>query len=269
MDDQGVSGNRRSWGWWIHLLLLTAYPVVLGIAGYLKVRGSHRPILPGSAGPLLLGAGLEICLFAVIFALACFASGARANDLLLQWRGSVRPVLLGFAYSIGLRLMIMAMVVVAVIAAALVGVDMAALKQTVTPEIRNIVSANALVNDPLYLALMLTVVSFVLAGLREELWRAGMFAAFRVLVPQAFTKARRWLVVAAAVALVFGIGHLTQGIGGVVVTTLLGFGLGAIIIHHNSIWEAVLAHGFFNATSFAMLYMLARYQPDALTAPVG
>jgi membrane protease YdiL (CAAX protease family) len=65
-------------------------------------------------------------------------------------------------------------------------------------------------------------------------------------------------------AVVFGFGHLPQGWGGVYVTGLLGTALGWIMVRHDSIWEAVLAHGFFDASTFAFLYLLANYFPASL-----
>jgi hypothetical protein len=38
------------------------------------------------------------------------------------------------------------------------------------------------------------------------------------------------------------------------------------MIHYRSIWEAALAHGFFDAASFALLYGLARFRPDLIGA---
>ena len=55
------------------------------------------------------------------------------------------------------------------------------------------------------------------------------------------------------VAVIFGLAHAGMGWGAVFMTTLLGVGLGAIMVWYNSIWEAVLAHGFFNATTFVFL----------------
>jgi membrane protease YdiL (CAAX protease family) len=131
------------------------------------------------------------------------------------------------------------------------------------PEIENVVDARAL-EDPLYFALSLTLISFVVAGLREELWRAGMLAGLNALFPQLFnTPAGRWAAAGIA-AVVFGIGHLTQGFGGVLMTAILGLGLGLIMMRHRSIWDAVFAHGFFNATTFAMLQWMARNHPEML-----
>ncbi|MBM3841498.1 MAG: CPBP family intramembrane metalloprotease [Verrucomicrobia bacterium] len=47
--------------------------------------------------------------------------------------------------------------------------------------------------------------------------------------------------------------HSMQGPVAVGLTTLLGFGLGVIMVLHRSIWPAVIAHGMFDATSLALL----------------
>jgi membrane protease YdiL (CAAX protease family) len=65
-------------------------------------------------------------------------------------------------------------------------------------------------------------------------------------------------------AIIFGLGHLPQGIGGVAVTAGLGFGLGWIMVRHQSAWEAILAHGFFDASTFAALYVVVNYFPESL-----
>ena len=57
----------------------------------------------------------------------------------------------------------------------------------------------------------------------------------------------------ALIAIVFGFAHLGYGLIAVPVTALLGFCLGAIMVAHKSIWPAVMAHGFFDATTFALL----------------
>jgi membrane protease YdiL (CAAX protease family) len=59
--------------------------------------------------------------------------------------------------------------------------------------------------------------------------------------------------------LLFGSGHTVQGALGVCATTLLGLGLGGIMLWRRSIWEAVIAHGFFDASTFLALYFLTKY----------
>jgi membrane protease YdiL (CAAX protease family) len=129
--------------------------------------------------------------------------------------------------------------------------------------VESVVEIDAL-RQPLYLFVMLTLVSFVLAGLREELWRSAMIALLAGLLPRWFAGRRgAWLAIL-PVALLFGLGHTPQGVAGVAVTTLLGAGLGAILVFHNSIWPAVLAHGFFNALTFAILPLLSDRFPELL-----
>jgi membrane protease YdiL (CAAX protease family) len=119
------------------------------------------------------------------------------------------------------------------------------------------VDVQTLASDPVYLGLVFTLVSFVVAGLREELWRAGVLAGLGTLFPRQFGGLAGRFVAVAAAAVIFGLGHLPQGWGGVVVTAGLGLGLGTVMVLHRSIWEAVFAHGFFNATSFALLPLVA------------
>jgi len=54
--------------------------------------------------------------------------------------------------------------------------------QGLRPKVEAMVDVAAL-QDPVYFALMLTLVSFVLAGFREELWRAGMVALLGRVMP--------------------------------------------------------------------------------------
>jgi membrane protease YdiL (CAAX protease family) len=125
------------------------------------------------------------------------------------------------------------------------------------------VNAEAL-KDPLYVLFAVSVVSFGVAGFREELWRVGMMAGFAGLAPAIFATRRGQLIAVVVAAVIFGIGHTPQGIGGVVLTAVLGLALGCIIVRHQSIWEAVLAHGFFDATTFVGLYVVVKYFPEAL-----
>ena len=127
-----------------------------------------------------------------------------------------------------------------------------------------LVNATALARDPVYFVLCLTLLSFVVAGLREELWRAGMLAGCQALFPAQFATWRGRVMAVGIVGLLFGLGHTTQGFAGVAVTTLLGVGLGTIMLWRRSIWEAVIAHGFFDAATFLFLYLLAKYHPELL-----
>lgn len=251
-------------GWAVHLALLTSYPLVLGVVSFFATPNTDQPVIPTELLSFLGMMSFELLAFGFIFGLAWLASRASAEALFLTWNGGWRPVWRGFLYAIGLRLLIaLVFLFVGFVATALLGSSDDLMKK-LQPETEQLVNAQALAKDPVYLWLNLTFVSFVVAGLREELWRAGMLAGLFALFPRRFGGTAGKVVAVSLVALAFGLGHLVQGWGGVTMTTILGVGLGSIIILHRSIWEAVLAHGFFDATTFTLLYILARFRPDLL-----
>jgi membrane protease YdiL (CAAX protease family) len=177
------------WRWWLHLFVLTAYMFLVAAISLTRNKSDH-PALSHTAGGLLLVCALELLLFGFVFGLAWLASRASCDDLLLRWRGRAGPVMLGAAYSIGLRVAV-GLVTLAVAAALL-----ATRVMTVNslhdffvnnrPGIENAVDVAALRDNPAYLWLTLTVVSFVLAGLREELWRSSFLAGLKAIWPRQF-----------------------------------------------------------------------------------
>jgi membrane protease YdiL (CAAX protease family) len=98
-----------------------------------------------------------------------------------------------------------------------------------------------------------TLVSFVVAGLREEIWRAGTLAAMRALWPRAFASRGGQYLAVTLIAVLFGAMHLGMGIIAAFMAGVLGFLLGVIMILHRSVWPAVIAHGLFDATTLAIL----------------
>jgi membrane protease YdiL (CAAX protease family) len=259
------------WRWWIHLLALTALPVTACVLGILASHHPHRiAMVPVTVRGLLVVTVEQLGFFAVLFAIACAASRVSGRQLLLKWRGGIMPVVWGLAESVALRLLIGVLAATVVVFWMLLkailnhGEPPALNEHPFRPQIENLVSLDALTADPVYFALMLTLVSFVLAGLREELWRAGMLAGINGLFPGLMKKRSGQAAAVLIVAVLFGLAHTPQGMGGVAMTTLLGAGLGAIMVWHRSIWEAVIAHGFFDATTFAFLYVAGKYFPHQL-----
>lgn len=250
--------------WWCFLVLLTLYPVVLGLISAASASGELSPMLPSNSRALLVVSVGELGIFGLVFGLAWCLSRATLAQLRFAWRGGAAPVLRGIAYSIALRLVVTLIAVVFVLLSRLVfGAEDQSIKASM-PRVQAIVDPAALAKDPAYLILMLTLVSFVVAGFREELWRAGMLAGFEALFPSALRSRLGTMTAVTIIAVAFGVGHLVMGWTAVGVATLLGIGLGAIMLIHRSIWDAVLAHGFFDATTFAMLYVLAEIAPDLL-----
>ena len=253
--EPALSGRTRI-RWWIHLVVLGAYPILVGILGAAKAS-SGRPALSHNARGLLLICALELAIFGTLFALAWVSSRASRQDLLLVWRNRIWTVPLGIAYSVLLRLgvaLVSVVVFTVLVATRLVTLDQVQhYARTNTPDVAALVDIAALKNNPLYFFLSITFVSFVVAGLREELWRSGFLAGLRRLWPCAFGTVPGQIAAVAVAAFVFGVGHLALGPIGVAAATLLGFGLGVIMVLHRSIWPAVVAHGMFDATTFALL----------------
>ncbi len=252
---------RQRLRWWIHLVLIGAFPLAVGLAGWQRAR-SHFPALSHNAPGLLRVCFFELAIFGVVFGLAWLASRASRQDLLLPWRGGFWALPLSIAYSVALRLAVAfaaAVVGTALILSRLISLE--GLRQFLfanRPDIEALINIPALRHDPLYFWLMMTLVSFIVAGFREELWRCSFLAGMRALWPQNFGTQVGQLGAVAIGAVIFGLGHLAMGPLAVLPTTLLGFGLGAILVLHRSIWPAVLAHGFFDATTFLLIVLFPR-----------
>ncbi len=75
----------------------------------------------------------------------------------------------------------------------------------------------------------MTLVSFVVAGLREEIWRAGTLAAMRALWPRAFASPAGQCLAVTLIAALFGAMHLSMGPIAAALAGILGWFLGLII----------------------------------------
>jgi membrane protease YdiL (CAAX protease family) len=232
------------------------YPLLIGVIGWSR-SGGRAPVLTGTPRGLLIVCAAELLVFGLVFGLAWLASRASREDLLLAWRGGFWPVPLGIGYSVALRIALGVVVVLAAFALLATRVISSGSFQEFIaanrPDVEAIVDVPAMRRDAMYFWLSLTLVSFVVAGLREELWRAAFLSGLRGLWPERFGSRMGQIAAAGIAAIIFGIGHLMQGPIAVCLTALLGFGLGVIMVLHRSIWPAVIAHGTFNATSLALL----------------
>lgn len=244
------------WRWWIHLVLIGAYPVLMAAISWGGTE-TNGPALSRTSRGLLLVCGVELVLFSIVFLLGWLASRASRQDLLLRWRPGWWVAPLGLGYSLAIRLGVG--VVVAAVSTVFLLTRLAtpaSLQQFMManrPDVESLVDVGVMRTDPLYFWLTITLVSFVVAGLREELWRAGFLAALRVLWPGLFASRRGQIGAVALIAVVFGAAHLGQGAMAAGMAGLLGFMLGGIMVFHQSIWPAVIAHGVFDATSMALL----------------
>ena len=252
--------TRQSRGrWWIHLILIGGYFVPVLLLSLGRVR--EGPALTNSVSGLLFVAAMEVGSFALVFALGCAASRASREELLLRWRPRWLVWPLGFVYSIILRFAVVLITLSVVFGLISAGILKSNSVQEFAganrPEVEKLVDISALSHDPVYYWLTLTLVSFVVDGLREEMWRAGSLAAMRALWPRAFASRGGEFLGIAIIAIFFGAAHLQMGVLASCFAGLLGLFLGAIMLVHRSIWPAVIAHGFFDAATMALLPYLA------------
>ena len=205
-------------------------------------------------------------LFGLPLGLGLWVSKTTLDDLMLRCRHFGRQVVWGMGYSVAIRLALG--VFSALICAVLILTHMStsatlgAFIHANRPEVETLVDLHTLKHNPAYFWLTLTLVSFVIAGLREELWRSASLTALRKLWPGKFgTRAGEYAAVALT-SILFGFGHLPQGVLAIGATTLIGFALGSIMVFHRSTWLAVIAHGMFDATSFVMIALVIDKLPQ-------
>lgn len=248
------------WRWWLHLLIIGPYPLALGLLGAAR-HSTHRAALGSSWQGLLMVCVIEAALFGLILGVALYFSRATRDDLRLRKGNFLVLVPLGIGYSVAIRLALGAMTLM--LAAVLIASHLIKVEELTSfisshhPDVEAVVDVQALRNDPVYFWLSLTVVSFVVAGLREELWRTATAAGLRHLWPGAFASGAGEYLGMAVIAVIFGLGHLPQGLLAVALTSLIGMALGTVMVFHRSTWPAVVAHGMFDAASFALIPLVS------------
>lgn len=250
------------WRWMLAFFILGGYPMWLGLLSLAVVGdGSESPALGSRWGDVLIRGSEGLITFGLFYWVAWLLVRFSWGDIGGKWathtQNRVRLFLLsiprGLGYSlllrIGLGMMMMGIFFILYLLRVVKEEDVAGM----VPEVDKLVDLQSLANDPVYLVLNLTFVSFIVAGFREELWRALSFHLLQRLCPGWIHSKSGRVGMVLFVAIIFGIGHLPQGATGVLLTTILGIGLGLIQLYHRSFWEAVMAHGFFDATSFALI----------------
>jgi membrane protease YdiL (CAAX protease family) len=234
-----VSKPRSAW--LAYVVVLAAYPLLPVVTASSM---SSAPRLPVTVRGLLALVLVEAVVFIAFFGPAWLAARPSAASLRLAWRGGAAPLGLGLGYGL---LLFAGLVVCGWAASAVPQLD------ALRPQVERLVDPGVLGRDRVYLLVATTVVSFGLAGFREELWRSAVLTGISELFPNGFGHPAVRAAAVLATSVLFGIGHVTQGVGGVVLTALLGVAFGAILLSRRSIWEAVLAHGVFDASSFLLL----------------
>lgn len=266
-----------AWRWWMFLIILGSYPLVLGLAGQFmpaEAGDEAGPALVNDPAFLMAMIAETMIGFGLFFGIAWAFGRVTKGDLFLNWRNLFhwKPWVFGGVYSVAMRFVIGLAAMAVIFGWAffkIVGEGgfspdrftelVEETSNEFRPRVETLVDQEAIGESPAYLIINLTVVSFLLAGFREELWRAGVLGGLKRLHPTFFGTRKGQVCAVLIAAVIFGIGHLPMGIGAVVMTGGLGVLLGLIMVFHNNIWHAVIAHGFFNATTFIFLHLIQRY----------
>jgi membrane protease YdiL (CAAX protease family) len=184
--------------------------------------------------------------------LGWLASRASREQLLLSWRPGWSAIPLGIGYGLAIRVALL--IVIVLPATGLISEE--SLQQFFAKsrsDPKQFVDISWMRNTPGYFWLVVTIESFVVAGLREELWRSGTLAGMKALWPKTFGDRQGQIAAVALIAILFGLAHLRYGLIPAAIASLIGFALGIIMVVHRSIWPAVVAHGLYDATGFFVL----------------
>ena len=247
------------WRWFVATIAVGSFPFVAALSSTIRVKhnGGGEATLPKSVEGLLLAGALQLAIILFFFGVGWLFSRATKAELWMPWRKGIAPIWQGALYSIGLRLLPVLLIIAVGIILTLLGTKPEALTKWATanrPQTDGI-GDSIRAGSALYKALMLTFFSFIVAGFGEELWRVATMRGLLEIAPRTMAPLAKNVIAVVVSALIFGIGHLYQGVFGVVLTAFIGIALGAITLHHRSIWPAVIAHGFFDASSFLMVIL--------------
>ena len=98
------------------------------------------------------------------------------------------------------------------------------------------------------------VVVWTTAAFGEEMLFRGLLMNWlqRLLGPD---NRATWTVALVSTSLLFGAAHAYQGAAGVILTGLVGFGVGALYLATNrNLWAAILTHGIYDTIGFVLVY---------------
>ena len=107
-----------------------------------------------------------------------------------------------------------------------------------------------LFNNIAYLPIWI-VMAVLKGGFSEELWRTFTLTRFE----KCFGKSGLVFALIAS-SIVFGLGHLYQGVGGMIANSIEGLFYALVYLRKGSAWEAVFAHAVFDLIAVALGFMI-------------
>lgn len=221
------------------VLLCSDYPSQMAIGGTLMLLGI----------PALTPDGLPGFTFVVALSLIDTVVLVGFIVLFLTTQGeSPRKVLLGSGpYLPEIRAGAMLIISAFVLAAVALGV-----LQLIAPQLHNVEHnpLKALMRTPVHVAVFAIVV-VVAGGIREELQRAFLLHRFE-------RNLGGGAVGVVATSVIFGAGHLTQGLDAAVATGLLGALWGVVYLRRRSAVGPIVSHSGFNLLQLVQFILIGR-----------
>ncbi len=213
-----------------------------GVTAELTVRlppVSRGPGLRGADLPRILLRGLAVLL--VVGALL-LADGQSAYHIGLAREGFLREALLGVPVLLGTLAVHLSLIIPIALALSRTGFASREASQRIG-------ALQGLTGD---VSLWQFALSMVVVAAFEE----GLFRGF--LLPRVRHLTGRWALAVALVPLLFGLGHLYEGVLAVVQTAVLGVCFSLAFLWRGHLASAIVAHAAFNTLMFTLLVALQR-----------
>ncbi|MCA9098036.1 MAG: CPBP family intramembrane metalloprotease, partial [Planctomycetaceae bacterium] len=65
----------------------------------------------------------------------------------------------------------------------------------------------------------------------------------------------KWAISLFVTSILVGIGHAYQGLTGMILTAVIGFGFGLVYLaNKRNLWSSILTHGFYDTIAFLLLF---------------
>jgi membrane protease YdiL (CAAX protease family) len=105
------------------------------------------------------------------------------------------------------------------------------------------------------LALGLVVVWIFGAFAEEMFFRGFLMNSFYKLFPDSLTDRAKWALSLLMTSVLVGIGHVYQGITGMILTGIIGFCFGLIYLNSKrNLWPSIFTHGLYDTVALVMVF---------------
>jgi len=120
----------------------------------------------------------------------------------------------------------------------------------------NLEAFKALEGNFVALVVGLCIVWTVAAFGEEFLFRGFLLNSFYRLFPAGFPGDKtKWAISLFVTSILVGIGHAYQGLTGMILTGVIGFGFGLVYLaNKRNLWSSILTHGFYDTIAFLLLF---------------